>query len=126
MQVMAYFYAYGKYIERHPKQALYYLIEIAKVKLDEESFDTAMGFFAAPENGIHAEDKEAESWLLDLAARYDHATQEKPSFDTVAPQNNISTTRPRRQQKQALDGTQWFIRIGIGLVILLFLIIVFK
>lgn len=44
MQVMAYFYAYGKYIERHPKQALYYLIEIAKVKLDEESFDTAMGF----------------------------------------------------------------------------------
>ena len=126
MQVMAYFYAYGKYIERHPKQALYYLIEIAKVKLDEESFDTAMGFFAAPENGIHAEDKEAESWLLDLAARYDHATQEKPSFDTVTPQNNISTTRPRRQQKQALDGTQWFIRIGIGLVILLFLIIVFK
>ena len=52
--------------------------------------------------------------------------QEKPSFDTVTPQNNISTTRPRRQQKQALDGTQWFIRIGIGLVILLFLIIVFK
>ncbi|MEG0340909.1 MAG: hypothetical protein RR633_01930 [Acinetobacter sp.] len=126
MQVIAYFYANGKYVERNPKQALYNLIEVAKVKLDEESFNTAMGFFAAPENGIHAEDKEAESWLLDLAARYDQATQEKPSFDKSIPQNNTSTTRARRQQKQALDGTQWFIRIGIGLVILLFLIIIFK
>ena len=126
MQVIAYFYANGKYVERNPKQALYNLIQVAKVKLDEESFDTAMGFFASPENGIHPEDKEAESWLLDLAARYDHATQEKPFLDTPNQQNNTSTTRPRRNQKQGFDGTQWFIYIGTGLVVLLFLIIVFK
>ena len=134
MQVMAYFYGNGKYVERNPKQALYNLIEVAKIKLDEESFDTAMGFFAAPQNGIHPEDQEAESWLLELAARYDQATHATPNFnDHTSNKPTFSSgsestprSRARNRNNQSLDATQWFIRIGIGLVAILFLIIIFK
>ena len=133
MQVMAYFYHQGKHVERNPKQALYYLIAVAKQKLDEDSFNTAMDFFAEPGNGIHPEDKEAEQWLLELASRYDQATtqaasQAEMTEDEIYHEEVFEPapvrSRERRTVKKNVDASQWFVRICIALVVMIVLVII--
>lgn len=124
MQLMAHFHTEGKYVEKDSKQAFFYLVETAKIQMDEASFKNAMRFYASASNDLNKNDPEIEEWLLGLAAEFDRATAEKPEVGQL----NGSTTRRRHINKidQPLTTAQWINRILIGISVVLILIIFFK
>lgn len=124
MQLMAHFHADGKYVEKDPKQAFFYLVEVAKLQMDESSFKDAMRFYASPVHALDKTDPDVEEWLLGLAADFDRATAEKPEIAQL----NSSSSRRRVIQKadQPLTTAQWINRFLIGISVILILIILFK
>lgn len=124
MQLMAHFHTEGKYVEKDSKQAFFYLVETAKIQMDEISFKNAMRFYASPSNDLNKNDPDVEEWLLSLAAEFDRATAEKPDVGQL----NGSTTRRRHTHKidQPLTTAQWINRILLGISVVLILIIIFK
>ncbi|WP_111859796.1 hypothetical protein [Acinetobacter sp. CFCC 10889] len=124
MQLMAHFHAEGKYVEKDNKQAFFYLVEVAKLQMDESSFKDAMRFYASPLYALDKTDPDVEEWLLSLAADFDRATAEKPEIGQL----NGSTSYRRHIHKvdQPLTTAQWVNRILIGISVVLILIILIK